>query len=353
MKINLLVINALLVLTMISPTFADNSDSVYDSATAQETQAQEEGLFFDDSGSQGSIPGAFDHIIYDEETGAPSLSPLGNTDNPYSVMARIDKRMFVGGIWTVSLSDIRAAFTENQRAVEEGLSARFYAESEGMIFLDRDGVTVVSAEHASFVVIADAVGDNVNAITKIKWDECNDPAFRGNYTGYGCSRNRAMANIFRDFLAENLLSCVNQSLNKINRRSSTSVYVLHAGTAADRNHSRASYHAVERAIDIKEFTLINSRGEAYKINYKWARQNRSAWQFSFFKQFRTCWGERQLRQSQARFERSNACRHNNMIANTNAGLPYYASIGWEEPNHGKHLHLSLPHCGSRSGYKKL
>lgn len=348
MKINLLVINALLVLTMMSPTFAEDTSSI------ELDQSQESGLFFDDSESQQAHPAAFDHIVYDVETGAPSLSPLGNTEYPYSVMAKIDRRMFMAttGTWAVSLSEIKAAFSENQLAAEEALSKPFYAESEGMIFLDSDGITVVSAEHASYVVIDDAVKDNIDAITKIKWDECNDPAFRGNYTGYKCSRNRAMSNLFRDFLAENLLSCVNQSLNNLNRRSSPSVYVLHAGTAADSNHSGTSYHAIERAIDIKEFTLVNSRGEAYKINYKTAKANRSTWQFSFFRQFRTCWGERQLRQSQARFERSRACTYNNMITNTNAGLPYYGSIGWEEPNHGKHLHLSLPVCG-RSRYKKL
>lgn len=348
MKINLLIINTLLVLSIMPQAFADSSEVVaYDQAEGVE-------LFFDNSESEKAISGAFDHIVYDEETGSPSLSPLGNSEFPYSAMAKIDRRIFMAttGNWAVSLTDIKAAFQENQLAVEEGLSDPFYAESEGMIFLDTDGITVVSAEHASYVVIADAVKDDVDAITKIKWDECNDPAFKGNYTGYKCSRNRVMSNLFRDFLAENLLSCINQSLNNINRRSSPSVYVLHAGTAADSNHKNTSYHAIERAIDIKEFTLVNSRGEAYKLNYKSAKANRSSWQFSFFKQFRTCWGQRQLRQSQAKFKRSNACKYNNMITNTKAGLPYYGSIGWEEPRHGKHLHLSLPVCG-RSRYKKL
>jgi len=323
------------------------SGSVFaDSSSEDETLyiSEDEMVYLQEKNKKFSSDVAFKHTVVDEMTGKEMVSPLGNTLYPYSAMGVISNVMSVGsGQLVFKMSNVKASFAENQSVVSDTfISSSFYAVESDMVFLRSDGVTVTTLENASFVIIPEFKSSDLESLVKISWDECNDSHFRGHYDDgkrkLNCSGRRLMHNGFRDFIADNLLDCVNNSLESVDRYASPDLYLIHKGTAADKLHKSGSMHQQGKALDISIVRVTGSSGKTYDINYEKSVQNRSSWEHKFYKKLRVCWGKAQL-------ERSPSCKMNNMYYNRLRDIPYYGSIGWEDKRHKKHLHISMPPCG--------
>lgn len=324
-------------------------DHDHDHVTSTDEQSV---LYFSKDKAPEVLEGAFEHMVYNPRTGMETRSPLGNSRFPYSAVGVIKEGMVAAnGLYAFRLSEVKPSFIQNKDEVLGSFRpSQFFMEHSGLIFLAGDARTIVSPEQAVYVIFDKLLDDEVTELIDIaRWDECNDPHIRGNLKDRGCystNGGRWIDDNFLKLLQDNLLSCVNDSLTAVNRPTSDDLAVVHNGVAADDNHAKSSYHKFGMAIDIAEIKVENANGDLYGINYKAAVDNRSSWQYKFYQNFRVCWGKVQTR-------RSPKCTYNNMITNTNAGLPYYGSIGWEERNHKKHLHISMPFCGGRQGFKKL
>ncbi len=157
-----------------------------------------------------------------------------------------------------------------------------------------------------------------------QWDECK-AGVTGNYTGYDCAQNRGISVILNNYLQQRLIACVDAGLRTVGSTNSASaIHLTHAGIAADANHSSRSLHSHKRAIDIKLIKVRFASGEIKDYDYA-KTSNRS-----FYKSLRQCWGK--------------------TVHDFN-GCPYYrsnaeltGSIGWENTDHGRHMHLSVPYC---------
>jgi len=306
-------------------------------------------LHFSDEVEEAELlEGDFEHMVYDSNIGSDIRSPLGNSRYPYSALGVIEKGMYLAsGQYVFKLSEVKASFVENKSKVEGSLNkSQFYTGSNELVYLSGDGRTVVNPEDATFVVFPEFLTKELEEIIDVAlWNECKS-SLRGNYKGYNCSRRRYVDDGFLKLLKNNLKSCVNAGQRSIGYYQSSEFSVVHNGITADGNHSRSSYHSISRAVDIVEFVVKGNDGDYYTLNYKSGARNLKSKRGKFYKAFRKCWGQVQLR-------RSPKCKANNMRYNIKRGLPYYGSIGWEDKNHKKHLHISMPHCGGKRGFKKL
>ncbi|MCJ8276769.1 MAG: hypothetical protein HRT44_07905 [Bdellovibrionales bacterium] len=157
-----------------------------------------------------------------------------------------------------------------------------------------------------------------------KWRECKD-RFTGNYSGYRCVNGRLMSNILKNYLNKHIKSCTDKAYSGRVKK----VHIVHAGILGDRFHSPRSLHAESRAIDVKALRLTLSGGRQRTINYNNSTR-------AFYKKLRDCWGRA--------IHRFNGCPKNK------GSHMLTGSIGWENKNHRRHLHLSVPYCvGSRYG----
>ena len=157
-----------------------------------------------------------------------------------------------------------------------------------------------------------------------KWHECaDDPT--GNYSGISCARNRQISEILKSFLSKHAYKCINRGLEAQDIGSSaTDLHIVHDGILGDPRHSPRSMHAEARAIDIRAFEVTLTTGETKNIVYS-NTANRP-----FYRAFRSCWGE---------------------VVNENNECPFYqgdkgrtGTIGWEDRNHRRHMHTSVPYC---------
>lgn len=155
------------------------------------------------------------------------------------------------------------------------------------------------------------------------WLECDD-TFTGNYYGFNCTNKRVMAVILKKFLDEHSYKCVDEALAAQGGGQVADLHIVHAGISGDPNHSPRSMHAENRAIDIKSMEVKLTSGKVKNFVYE-GTTNRK-----FFTAFRQCWGK---------------------VVHENNGCPYYkqsalltASIGWENANHQRHMHTSVPYC---------
>ncbi len=256
--------------------------------------------------------------------------------------------MFIpaNGKWAFKLGMIRAAYKQNQSLIEDNLHAGFYVADDSFVYLDSDMATIVSPDHARFIMITDALAFHyeTESIMDIKWNECNNRYFTGRYALLkSCSTQRFLDNTFTRFLEKNLLTCVNAGLSQAKKTRAASVFVLHDGTSGNKSHqATVSLHNIGYAIDIAEFTVKSRSNRSLKINYKRATANPRSWEMAFFQGFRLCWGR-------ATVKRDGACASRNRPYNVKRGLNYQGSIGWEDSKHRNHIHVSHPVC---SGSKR-
>lgn len=161
------------------------------------------------------------------------------------------------------------------------------------------------------------------------WNECSDWV-TGNYYGYNCVRSRGISVILKKFIDAHMYKCVNRGLAAQGGGTVSEFHIVHAGIFGDPRHSPRSLHAENRAIDIKSLEVLLTNGTTRNIVYAGA-QNRE-----FFKAFRSCWGD--------------IVRTYNGCPTYNGVLMYTGSIGWEDSNHQRHLHTSVPYCLSNKTY---
>lgn len=155
------------------------------------------------------------------------------------------------------------------------------------------------------------------------WGECSE-AITGNYSGYKCSDRRAISVILKQFIGENIYTCINKGLAAQGGGQIAELHIIHNGITGDANHSPRSLHAENRAIDIAAFDMKLRDGRVKKFTYA-GTTNRA-----FYTAFRQCWGDV--------INRKNSCP----LYSGNKLLT--GSIGWEDSNHRHHLHLSVPYC---------
>lgn len=156
-----------------------------------------------------------------------------------------------------------------------------------------------------------------------RWDECNE-AITGNYLDYGCARRRHIATIFKGFLNDHIYKCVDQAMAAQGGGVSEQIHITHAGIAGDRRHSPRSLHAENRAMDVKVIKVELTDGRTRQFTYS-KLGNRP-----FYTALRNCWGKSVSQYNECPLYRGTTL--------------YTGSIGWENRNHGRHMHLSIPYC---------
>lgn len=347
MKHSLLVLIFLSLTSVSYANFDHHHDHDYDhSEEIHNPNATEDVLYLSNEQANSLRDKAFQYIVIDENTGEETISPLGDTNFPYSAIGQISKVMPAsGGVGAFKMSRVKASFDENQKHIDDAFrEGQYYSVEDNMIFLRADGHTVTTFDSATYVILPEFISSDIEELLEVKWNECQNRHFRGNYDDgdltLSCSRNRVMHDEFRGLLERNLLSCVNDSLKSIGRATSPDVYIVHKGTAADKLHSSGSMHQQGKAIDIRVVRVTGADGKKYDINYARAVRGNPGWRKRFYQNFRTCWGQVQL-------ARSSKCVSNNMRYNRANNLPYYGSIGWEDSKHRIHMHISMPPCGTR------
>ncbi len=164
------------------------------------------------------------------------------------------------------------------------------------------------------------------------WKECSEE-ITGNYYGYNCSDRRRISVILKSFIENHIYSCIDEGLAAQGGGKVSELHIVHAGITGDRNHSPRSLHAENRAVDVKSFDMKLTNGSVKEFVFANTSHK------PFFKAFRKCWGK---------------------VVNKYNGCPLYkgnseltGSIGWEDKNHKRHMHLSVPYCVSGrygSGY---
>lgn len=164
---------------------------------------------------------------------------------------------------------------------------------------------------------------NFLSFPQIQWNECKgNPT--ANYLEFACSPSRTISVILNKYLQETLMSCVDEGMRAQGGGTAAALHITHAGITADARHSPHSLHSKNRAIDIKALAVQLTNGETRQFTYAKVGNR------PFYTGLRKCWGKK---------------------INTGNGCPLYSgnpaltgSIGWENTQHGHHMHLSVPYC---------
>lgn len=195
--------------------------------------------------------------------------------------------------------DYPEGFFTDEEESEEGLEQEKSEESDDFVFVPKSDFSVT------------------------KWNECSEDV-TGNYSTFGCSKNRRMAVIFKGLMADSIYSCVDKALKATGySHSAEKIHIQHMGISCDRAHNRRSLHCQERAIDIKALKVNLTNGGFAQFSYSKLGNQK------FYESLRDCWGRSVVR--------GNECPIRRSYART-------GSIGREDRRHGRHLHLSLPVC---------
>jgi hypothetical protein len=119
--------------------------------------------------------------------------------------------------------------------------------------------------------------------------------------------------------------------------------MFHDGVTGDARHRNkgGSLHNIERAVDLVKFYVRAANNELYAYSYPNAVKARGSKDGKFFLEFRKCYQSKHI-------ARDARCKMNKAKSGG-----YVASLGWEDKNHQKHLHISYPFCGGKKGYFKL
>ncbi|MCF8057867.1 MAG: hypothetical protein K9K67_01115 [Bacteriovoracaceae bacterium] len=198
------------------------------------------------------------------------------------------------------------------RAEESAHSTPFTPEEEAIYFSD------------TYKLLDEGVHSNKKRKFPYRyWDECLDRGIRGNYVDHFCNSKRMISNILYHFISNNLYSCIERAAGKAGFRIQDA-YVIHKGIFADSLHSPQSLHSEGRAIDIA----------AVRIKTFWKGWGEINFQRSgggvFYEELRSCWGE--------------TLYYNNECPLFKGQPEMTGSLGKEDPDHQRHLHLSVPYC---------
>jgi hypothetical protein len=330
MKFTNLLMSTLIVCSSLSATFAQADEQHHGLETDKYST-----LYF----NENALGNDFDFEVYNPNTDEMVTLPYGSADYPHAVIARVTNNKVMAGAF--GLSDITSAFADTQEEAELALRKKLrggmIGAEEGMIFLNINREIVDNPANAVAVVIPNSLNSAMDSFIDVAmWKECSDKYFRGNYSGYNCSRGgRYINKDFKSFLNKNALKCVNAGLSKIGKKRTKSLHIVHGGIIADKRHSRRSLHAASRAIDIR--TIIVHGGKT-KMSYPRARAGKKT-EMKFYNAFAQCWSDRNI-------ARDSHCKKRR-------GRNGYAGIiRWEDRNHGKHMHASMPSCRTNTYMRK-
>lgn len=156
------------------------------------------------------------------------------------------------------------------------------------------------------------------------WNECLDPYIRGNYYEANCSSERGISKILYSLMTRNFKGCIDYAASTVNLKP-TEFYIIHKGIYADKRHSPNSLHSEGRAIDIKEI-YIKTRWRRGWLLFNFEDQGDG----QFYSAFRDCWGDVLYRQNDCPLFEGRRDRT--------------GSLGKEDEDHQRHLHLSVPYC---------
>lgn len=167
-----------------------------------------------------------------------------------------------------------------------------------------------------------------------RWDGCKVGYKSGG--GYNSDSRCGRAYLHKKFsknLNEQFYRCIFQAADVAGYPKTQKVFINHLGTYNDRNarkSKRKSNHAYARAMDIKNFNLVDERGKVSKVST--LLRNYKGQQAKFYDEFRDCWKK-------------------SMPTSCRAGkTEYKGSIGHRSSKlggnslHNDHIHLSFPLC---------
>lgn len=167
-----------------------------------------------------------------------------------------------------------------------------------------------------------------------RWDGCKSGyKSRGGFNSDSRCGRGFFHPKFSDGLNQNFFKCVFTSAETAGYPRPQQVFINHLGTFNDRNarnSSSLSNHAFARAIDIKNFILIDRNNQTHKVSTL-LRDYRGR-QAVFYDNFRQCWKEslsRNCRPGQREYKGSIGHRSSKLGGNT---------------LHNDHIHLSFPTC---------
>jgi len=167
-----------------------------------------------------------------------------------------------------------------------------------------------------------------------RWDGCESgyKSIGGYNSDSRCGRAYLHAK-FSENLNEQFYKCVFNAADSAGYEKTQKVFINHLGSYNDRNarnSSRKSNHAYARALDIKNFNLVDSRGKVSKVSTLLRDYGGS--QAKFYDDFRDCWKD----------SMPSSCR--------SGQSEYQGSIGHKSSKlggstlHNDHIHLSFPLC---------
>jgi len=167
-----------------------------------------------------------------------------------------------------------------------------------------------------------------------RWDGCKD-GYRS-VGGYNSDKRCGRAFLHKKFtenLNKQFYKCVFNAADSAGYEKTQKVFINHLGSYNDRNarnSSRKSNHAYARALDIKNFNLVDSRGRVTKVST--LLRDYKGKQAKFYDDFRACWKD----------SMPSSCRRGKS--------EYKGSIGHKSSKlggntlHNDHIHLSFPLC---------
>jgi len=154
--------------------------------------------------------------------------------------------------------------------------------------------------------------------------------------GYNSDKSCGRAYLHDKFtknLNQQFYKCVFNAADRAGYAKTQKVFINHLGSYNDRtarNSTRKSNHAYARALDIKNFNLVDSRGKVSRVST--LLRNYKGKQAKFYDGFRQCWKD----------SMPSSCRRGNS--------EYKGSIGHKSSKlggntlHNDHIHLSFPLC---------
>ncbi len=288
-----------------------------------------------------------DEFLFDSINNKWILSPLSSSQFPYSALIELNGSDNL----SVDLGEVIEFAPSALPLIVSSLSKFSYSTIEkksDQIYLSEDKTTIVrNSEQAAYIILT-----NINQINRgnsskkalpgdvAYWNECSGPV-TGNYflsdeKQLRCHQSRMISKSFQSFLQAQLPKCAQTTMNRLGIRGTVqSIHLTHTGLTGDERHRNAggSLHNIERALDIKYLTARLTNKKTHRFSYGNGVKNTKTTDRRFFEGLRQCWQE-------AHLKRDRNC-HINKKPNG-----HVASIGWEDPKHQKHLHLSYPICGN-------
>ena len=167
-----------------------------------------------------------------------------------------------------------------------------------------------------------------------RWDGCKN-GYRS-VGGYNSDTRCGRAFIEEKFsrnLNRIFYKCIFDAAKEANYPDPQRVFINHLGSYNDRtarNSTRLSNHAYARALDIKNFNLVDAQGRNYTVST--LLRDYVGQQAVFYDSFRQCWKD----------SMPSSCRPGNTEFNGSIG--HNSSKLGGNSLHNDHIHLSFPLC---------